>query len=249
MSLQVDAGSHATARPLPLISLTTTNCGPRTNERNIRRFHGNCHSAPSCPPSPLAAKNNRRVLPQRWTQRQLRRRLVELLLWVHVNNPREGVGAREPTSSTHPTPLRPGSTCRLCVENELRRETQSGHHTTSEGVHNPWLNRKQNVFCGPDFKGKWQCEGKKKKRGQIYMDINVSVLRGSFSLGSPYRMERRVLLLIQALTDSAFSDTLLQQIGVLLRCSTILSHKHVKRVQVCVRLRSTLTCAAAGSVC
>lgn len=56
MSLQVDAGSHATARPPPLISLTTTNCGRRTNERNIRRFHGNCHDGPSCPALLLAAK-------------------------------------------------------------------------------------------------------------------------------------------------------------------------------------------------
>lgn len=56
MSLQVDAGSHATARPLPLISLTTTNCGRRTNERNIGRFHGNCHYGLSCPVLPLEVK-------------------------------------------------------------------------------------------------------------------------------------------------------------------------------------------------
>lgn len=56
MSLQVDAGSHATARRLPLISLTTTNCGWRTNERNIRRFHGNCHYGLSCPGPLLAVK-------------------------------------------------------------------------------------------------------------------------------------------------------------------------------------------------
>ena len=56
MSLQVDAGSHATARPLPLISLTTTNCGRRTNERNIGRFHGNCHYGLCCPLLLLAVK-------------------------------------------------------------------------------------------------------------------------------------------------------------------------------------------------
>lgn len=56
MSLQVDAGSHATARLLPLISLTTTNCGRRTNERNIGRFHGNCHYGLSCPGLLLAVK-------------------------------------------------------------------------------------------------------------------------------------------------------------------------------------------------
>lgn len=36
-----DAGSHATDRPVSLISLTTTNHKWRTNERNIDRFHGN----------------------------------------------------------------------------------------------------------------------------------------------------------------------------------------------------------------
>lgn len=56
MSLQVDAGSHATARRLPLISLTTTNCGRRTNERNIGRFHGNCRHGPSCPELLLALR-------------------------------------------------------------------------------------------------------------------------------------------------------------------------------------------------
>ena len=56
MSLQVDAGSHATAPLLPLISLTTTNCRRRTNERNIERFHGNCHYGLSCPGQLLAVK-------------------------------------------------------------------------------------------------------------------------------------------------------------------------------------------------
>lgn len=56
MSLQVDAGSHATARPLPLIGLTATNCGRWTNERNIGRFHGNCHHGPRCPVLLLAVK-------------------------------------------------------------------------------------------------------------------------------------------------------------------------------------------------
>lgn len=39
-----DAGSHATGRPSPLISLTTTNYKWRTTERNIERFHGNWHN-------------------------------------------------------------------------------------------------------------------------------------------------------------------------------------------------------------
>lgn len=56
MSLQVDAGSHATARPLPLIGLTATNRGRWTNERNIGRFHGNCHRGPRCPVLLLAVK-------------------------------------------------------------------------------------------------------------------------------------------------------------------------------------------------
>ncbi len=42
-----DAGSHATGRPRPLISLTTTNYEWRTTERNIERFHGNWHNGPS----------------------------------------------------------------------------------------------------------------------------------------------------------------------------------------------------------
>lgn len=42
-----DAGSHATGRPSPLISLTTTNYEWRTTERNIKRFHGNWHNGPS----------------------------------------------------------------------------------------------------------------------------------------------------------------------------------------------------------
>lgn len=36
-----DAGSHATDRPVSLISLTKTNHKWRTNERNIDKFHGN----------------------------------------------------------------------------------------------------------------------------------------------------------------------------------------------------------------
>lgn len=58
MSLRVDAGSHATARRLPLISLTTTNCGWRTNERIIGRFHGNCHYGPSCLRAAISSRNS-----------------------------------------------------------------------------------------------------------------------------------------------------------------------------------------------
>lgn len=46
-------------RPPPLISPTAANCGRRTNERNIGRFHGNCHSGPT----PLLAA---RAASERW---------------------------------------------------------------------------------------------------------------------------------------------------------------------------------------